>query len=157
MRSTPSEEVFMPENLDIIDIEGNPVCRLKRQIPAKKEIPILKLLIQALEETGISELLLQITSSQETISNDGVLDSDSIRVLFTHLPKLLNIVPDHIVKCFSILIDLSEEEVLDRFTLAYMIEVLVPFLLYVFKTWIEQFQVIGQTVPKVPIPTMQTS
>ena len=154
MKSIPSEEVFLPEKIDIIDIDGNRVCQIKRQIPARKEIPILKLLIRALEETQLKEFLEQMAMKQEPIETpEEALNPDNINILLTHLPKILSVLPDHIVECFSILIDLGKEEVLERFNLAYMIEVLVPFLLYAFKTWIEQFQVMGQ---KIPIPTNLT-
>ena len=147
MRSTPSEEVFMPESINIIDIEGNPVCRLKRQIPARKEIPILKLLIRALEETQFKEFLEQVAIIQGRNESGDAFNAEDAGILLTHLPKILNVLPDHIVECFSILVDLEKEQALERFNLAYMIEVLVPFLLNAFKTWMEQFQVMGQKLP----------
>ena len=147
MRSTPSEEVFMPESINIIDIEGNPVCRLKRQIPARKEIPILKLLIRALEETQFKEFLEQVAIIQGRNESGDAFNAEDAGILLTHLPKILNVLPDHIVECFSILVDLEKEQALERFNLAYMIEVLVPFLLNAFKPWMEQFQVMGQKLP----------
>jgi hypothetical protein len=161
MRSMPSEEIFFPEKIDIIDLDGNRVCQLKSQIPARKEIPILKLLICTLEETELKTFIEQITpwANKTEISPESIMDAPEgidnnfIGILFNSLPKILKTLPDSIVKCFSILVELDEEEVLERFNLAYMIEVLVPFLLYAFKTWMEQFQAIGK---KAPIPTIQT-
>jgi hypothetical protein len=159
MRSIPSEEVFLPEKIDIIDIEGLRVCQIKRQIPARKEIPILKLLIQALEETQLKEFLEELinipdiitasnNSASETVAvPQEVLNPNNLRIMLTHLPKILSVLPDHIVECFSVLIEMEKPEILERFTLAYMIEVLIPFLLHVFKGWMEQFQMISQKMP----------
>jgi hypothetical protein len=151
MRSEPLQ-VFFPEEMTIVDINGNEVCKLKKQLPAKKEIPILQLLVQIFEEIDINQLVADFKAAgapsadkrKQKIDEQAISDQ-YLSLLLRYLPRGLKSIPDKLVSCFAILIDKPEADVLENFSLAYIIEVLIPFLLDAFKRWMEQFQMSSLT------------
>jgi len=159
MRSEPLQ-VFFPEEMTIVDINGNEVCKLKKQLPAKKEIPILQLLVRVFDELDIHQLILDFQSTSVPTSgkrtdrkhqpDDQLASAQYLNLLLKYLPKGLRSLPDKLVSCFAILIDKTEVEVLESFSLAYIIEVLVPFLLDAFRNWMDQFQMKSLTQIQMP-------
>lgn len=151
MRSE-AENIFLAEPITIIDIEGIEVCKIKRYLPAKKEIPIINLLLSVFEEGGLNDLIkesqslaqkplnLNLSKKDKEIAMISSADQEWLGLLIEYLPKILRVFPGHLVKGFSILVDLNEEQVTERFSLLYMMEVLIPFLSDVFKNWAIQFQ-----------------